>query len=101
MISNPFLKLLKDLTEDDVKNRHRNAQTLLKRLRSITNEPRNQRLKALGWTFVGGMVSGSIIMTPLLEKVDFEKLSQDLSMYVLKASPLTCSFQMRGRLKME
>ena len=78
VISNPLLKLLEDLTEDDVKNRPRNAQTILKRLRSITNEPRNQRLKALGWTFVGGMVCGSIIMTPLLKKVDFEKLSQDL-----------------------
>ncbi len=78
VISNPFLKLLKDLTEDDVKNRPRNAQTILKRLHSITNEPRNRRFRTLGWTFVGGMVCGSIIMTPLLRKVDWEKVSQDL-----------------------
>ena len=78
VISNLFLRLLKDLSEDDVKNRPRNAQAILKMLRSIENAPRNQRLKTLGWTFLGGMVCGSIIMTPLLKKVDFEKISQDL-----------------------
>lgn len=78
VMSNPFLKLLKELSEDEAKHRPRNAQAILKRLRSIQNAPRNQRLKTLGSTFVGGMVCGSIIMTPLLKKVDWEQLSQDL-----------------------
>ena len=78
VMSNPFLKLLKDLTEDEAKYRPRDAKVILRRLRSIINEPRNRRLNTLGWTFVGGMVCGSIIMTPLLKKVDWENLSQDL-----------------------
>ena len=78
IISSPFLKLLKDLSEDDVKHRPSDAKAILKRLRSIMNEPRNKQLKTLGWTFFGGMVCGSIIMTPLLRKLDWEQLSQDL-----------------------
>ncbi len=78
IVSNLFLKLLKDLSEDEAKNRPKDAQTILRRLRNITNEPRNRRLRTLGWTFLGGMVCGSIIMTPLLRKVDWEKVSQDL-----------------------
>ncbi len=77
-ISNSLLKLLQDLTEDDVKKRPKDAKTILRRLREISNEPRTQQIKTLGWVFMGGVICGSIIMTPLLRKIDWKQVHQQL-----------------------
>ncbi len=79
-ISNSFIKLLKDLTEDDVSKRPRTAKVILNRLQRISHEPQTKQLKRMAWVFSGGLVCGSILMTPvmmpLLHDMDWEKIYQ-------------------------
>jgi eukaryotic-like serine/threonine-protein kinase len=77
-ISNSLIKLLKDLTEDDVNKRPRTAKVLLNRLKKISHEPKTRKLKNMAWVFAGGMLCGSIIMTPLLKKIEWETLFQEM-----------------------
>ncbi len=72
-ISGKLLTLLKNLTEDDVKKRPKDAQKIIRRLKLIENEPRLKQWKRLGVTFLGGAICGSLIMTPLLRKIEWEK----------------------------
>jgi eukaryotic-like serine/threonine-protein kinase len=77
-ISNSLFKLLQDLTAGEVEKRPKDAKAILKRLQKIDNEPKIQRLQALGWAFAGGIVCGSLIMTPLLKKIEWEKAYQQV-----------------------
>ncbi len=77
-ISNSLIKLLKDLTEDDVNKRPRSDKVLLNRLRRISHEPKTRKLKNMAWVFAGGMLCGSIIMTPLLKKIEWATIFQEM-----------------------